>query len=64
MFKKLFGGGWKTITGAFLKFIASPIIKSSIDPHLGELAESAGEALMVVGVAHKIDKNTEAVQGS
>lgn len=55
MFKKLFGTGWKTLTGTFLKFIVAPML-AGVDAGIGAIVEHVGEALIVAGVAHKIEK--------
>ena len=52
IFKKL--NGWKTVIG--LGFIGVGAVVKQFDPATGEMIMKIGEALTVVGVAHKAMK--------
>lgn len=55
MFKKLFGGGWKVISGALLHFVV-PIVLTNMPPQVTALTKAVGDVLMVVGAGHKLEK--------
>jgi len=61
MLGTLFGGGWKMMTGALLKFVVYPALKTAAVP-VAELADHIGDFLIVIGAGHKAEKIGTAIK--
>lgn len=49
--------GWKTITGAGITLIGKLLVAFNvIPPDAGDAIEGMGNALLTVGIGHKLDK--------
>lgn len=54
--KNWFGSGWKTKLGVVLKIVWQ-FVKPGIDPSWHDPIEQTIDGLIIVGVAHKIEKS-------